>query len=37
MKKSSGGGNSHALLVRIIAGVCAVLIAISTFFLAFFS
>ncbi len=37
MKNRSGRGASHAPLVRITAGVCAALIALSAFFLAFFS
>lgn len=37
MKNKSGRRDSRALFVRITAGVCAVLIALSAFFLAFFS
>ncbi|MFU0832596.1 MAG: hypothetical protein ACFWUC_06590 [Oscillospiraceae bacterium] len=37
MKNKPGAKQSHALIVRIVAGICAALIAISALFMGFFS
>lgn len=37
MKKKPETVKPHAMVVRILAGVCAVLIILSAFFFAFFS
>ena len=37
MKKKTETVKPHALIVRVLAGTCAVLIILSAFFFAFFS